>query len=114
MHFLQEMGLRPQKKWSQNFLIDGNIIRNIIRSAKLEKGDLVLEIGPGPGALTEALLAHGCTVVAVEKDPGFAQALSRLQKEPGTLTVYEDDILKFPIEEFLKEIANCGDRSKSG
>ncbi len=112
MHFLQELGVRPQKKWSQNFLIDGNIIRNIIRSAGLEKGDLILEIGPGPGALTEALLAHGCQVVAVEKDPTFAEALKRLEKEPGSLTVYEDDILKFPIEEFLKEKCKQGRKVK--
>lgn len=110
MHFLQEMGLRPQKKWSQNFLIDGNIIRKIVQAAQVEKGDLVLEIGPGPGALTEALLAHGCEVAAVEKDPNFADALMRLEKRPGSLTVFKEDILDFPIEEFLKK--NCKEGKK--
>ncbi len=112
MHFLQEMGLRPQKKWSQNFLIDGNIIRKIISAANLERGDLVLEIGPGPGALTEAMLAQGCRVVAVEKDPGFAGALMRLQKEPGSLTVHQDDILNFPIEDCLQKLSKEGRKVK--
>ncbi|MBI2743862.1 MAG: ribosomal RNA small subunit methyltransferase A [Chlamydiales bacterium] len=112
MHFLQEMGMRPQKKWSQNFLVDGNIIRKIVHAAGAEKGDLILEIGPGPGALTEALLAQGCSVAAVEKDPGFADALMRLEKEPGTLSVFKEDILDFPIEKFLQEKCKGGKKVK--
>lgn len=106
MHFLQEIGVRPQKKLSQNFLIDGNITRKMIQAAQLDPGDLVLEIGPGPGALTEALLAHGCRVIAIEKDANFANRLMRLQKEAGSLQVYQQDILTFPLEEFLQEQQN--------
>jgi 16S rRNA (adenine1518-N6/adenine1519-N6)-dimethyltransferase len=109
MNFLDEEGARPQKKWSQNFLVDGNIVDKIVKTSKAEKGDLVLEIGPGPGALTQALLAQGCTVIAIEKDPLFAKALGRLG---NSLTVFEEDILKFPIETFLKERLQLGQKAR--
>ncbi len=55
--FLEEIDASPKKSLSQNFLIDGNIIRKIVTLAGVEPGDFVLEIGPGPGVLTEELLA---------------------------------------------------------
>ena len=73
--FLEEIGASPKKSLSQNFLIDGNIIRKIVTFAGVQKGDSVLEIGPGPGVLTEELLARGAHVLAVEKDRKFAAAL---------------------------------------
>ena len=66
--FLENHGIQPRKGLSQNFLIDGNIIRKIVATANVQARDVVLEIGPGPGALTQALLAAGAQVVAVEKD----------------------------------------------
>lgn len=102
--FLKEWGLEAKKGLSQNFLIDGNIIEKIVRTAKVDKGDVVLEIGPGPGALTQALLAKGANVLAVEKDPTFAQALSRLQTPDQRLEVAQADILTFPLLEFLQKL----------
>ena len=58
--FLESLGISPKKRLSQNFLLDGNIIRKILSTAEVEKGDLVLEIGPGPGALTEQLKKTMC------------------------------------------------------
>lgn len=92
--FLQSLGIAPKKGLSQNFLIDGNIIRNILNSANLQSGDSALEVGPGPGALTEALLAAHADVVAVEMDKTLAEALTRLPHEPGQLHVLQQDILK--------------------
>ena len=66
--FLNEIGASPKKSLSQNFLIDGNIIRKIIQLADVKPGDNVLEIGPGPGVLTEALLEQGANLIAIEKD----------------------------------------------
>lgn len=97
MALLSEYGASPRKVLSQNFLIDGNIINKIVKSASVSKGDLVLEIGPGPGALTEALLAAGATVIAVEKDPLMVKIVSRLTGEDHDLTIYNDDIMEFPI-----------------
>ncbi|MEX1013261.1 MAG: 16S rRNA (adenine(1518)-N(6)/adenine(1519)-N(6))-dimethyltransferase RsmA [Waddliaceae bacterium] len=93
--FLQELKQTPKKSLSQNFLIDGNVIKKILAAASVKKGDLVLEIGPGPGALTQGLIEIGAEVIAVEKDRAFARAL---QNDFKTLTVYEDDILQFSLD----------------
>jgi 16S rRNA (adenine1518-N6/adenine1519-N6)-dimethyltransferase len=101
LNFLNQLGIHPKKGLSQNFLIDGNIIRKIVKSSKVEAGDIVLEIGPGPGSLTQALLEVGATVVAVEKDPVLSQELHRLQTEDNRLKIYCEDIMKFPMEDIL-------------
>lgn len=93
MVFLDSLGTKAKKSLSQNFLIDGNILRKIALASKVREGDLVLEIGPGPGALTEELLIHGAKVIAVEKDHLFAQALKRFEQ----VEVYEEDIMEFDI-----------------
>lgn len=99
--FLNDLGIAPKKGLSQNFLIDGNIIRKIVAAADVVPGDLVLEIGPGPGSLTQALLEAGAHVIAVEKDAILADALKRLKTNTNHLEVFCDDILTFPIEEKL-------------
>lgn len=101
--FLLDLGLSPKKSLSQNFLIDGNIVRKIVRLADVKKGDHVLEIGPGPGALTEALLQEKAFVTAVEMDSNFAKALDTLQTEDGRLTVVNQDFLKFDLEDLCKK-----------
>lgn len=101
--FLNSLGIHPKKSLSQNFLIDGNIIRNIVKTAKMEPGDLVIEIGPGPGSLTEALLSAGAHVIAVEKDAILAKALERLKDVGGTLEVHCADIMEFALQEILEK-----------
>ncbi|MDE3045610.1 MAG: ribosomal RNA small subunit methyltransferase A [Verrucomicrobiota bacterium] len=97
LRFLEEIGARPKKRLSQNFLIDGNIVRKIVQLAEVQPGDQVLEIGPGPGALTEELLARGASVLAVEKDPLFARHLERFQTPDKRLEVHCDDILRYEL-----------------
>jgi 16S rRNA (adenine1518-N6/adenine1519-N6)-dimethyltransferase len=99
--FLNQIGAFPKKGLSQNFLIDGNILRKIVTAAQVEPGDIVLEIGPGPGSLTEELLKSGAHIIAVEKDPVFAKALERLKTPGNTLDIFCDDILIFPVEKEL-------------
>jgi 16S rRNA (adenine1518-N6/adenine1519-N6)-dimethyltransferase len=65
---LESLGHRPRKPLGQNFLVDGNIVRKSLQLAGLQPGDTVLEVGPGLGTLTEAMLEAGCTVYAVELD----------------------------------------------
>lgn len=89
--FLASVGATPKRTLSQNFLIDGNIVSKIV--SEVPPGSVVLEIGPGPGVLTEALLGAGHTVVAVETDTIFAQALRRLDPTQERLTVIEANIL---------------------
>ncbi len=111
--FLDEMGVRPKKGLSQNFLTDGNILRKIVRLAGVAPQDLVLEIGPGPGALTETLLAHPIQLLAVEKDPTLAEALKNRKKElPGKLEVVAGDFLTLPLEETLQTRLPPGQRAK--
>ena len=69
------LGVRPTKKWGQNFVIDANTVRRIVRLADLGSTDVVVEIGPGLGSLTLALLPQVARVVAVEVDPNLASAL---------------------------------------
>lgn len=88
---LEQLGVHPKKRFSQNFLIDGNVIRKIADLADIQPGDDVVEIGPGPGALTEELLRRGARVLAVEKDFTWADALTRLS---GDVTILAEDILK--------------------
>lgn len=105
---LNEIGAAPKKRLSQNFLIDQNITQKIVQTADVKPGDVVLEIGPGPGALTAMLLEKGAVVHAIEKDPLFAKALTRLQTADERLKIYTADALEFPIETipFQKVIAN--------
>ncbi|MFM7542626.1 MAG: 16S rRNA (adenine(1518)-N(6)/adenine(1519)-N(6))-dimethyltransferase RsmA [Actinomycetales bacterium] len=75
-----ELDLHPRKSLGQNFVIDSNVCQKIARLARVESGDNVVEIGPGIGSLTLALLERGATVVAIEVDPRLATKL------PNTLT----------------------------
>ncbi|HEY5421168.1 MAG TPA: 16S rRNA (adenine(1518)-N(6)/adenine(1519)-N(6))-dimethyltransferase RsmA [Marmoricola sp.] len=74
--------LRPTKQRGQNFVIDANTVRRIVRDAGVDGDDVVLEVGPGLGSLTLALLAVARRVVAVEVDPALAAAL------PATIASY--------------------------
>ena len=92
------LGLRPSKQRGQNFVIDPNTIRRIVRLARLHDGDDVLEVGPGLGSLTLGLLAAGHRVLAVEVDAALAGALMpTVQRQAPTraadLTVVVADAL---------------------
>lgn len=97
---LANLGASAQKSLSQNFLIDRNILDKILFLAGVESNDWVLEIGPGPGALTEQLLLKGASVIAVDKDPLFVSALERLQN--GRLFVHLEDIRTFDLQGAFK------------
>jgi 16S rRNA (adenine1518-N6/adenine1519-N6)-dimethyltransferase len=73
------LGIRPTKTLGQNFVVDANTVRRIARLAEVGPGEVVLEVGPGLGSLTLALLETGADVVAIEVDPVLADAL------PGTV-----------------------------
>jgi 16S rRNA (adenine1518-N6/adenine1519-N6)-dimethyltransferase len=76
------LGVRPTKQRGQNFVIDANTVRRIVRASGVTPDDVVLEVGPGLGSLTLALLETAARVVAVEIDPVLAAAL------PSTIATY--------------------------
>jgi 16S rRNA (adenine1518-N6/adenine1519-N6)-dimethyltransferase len=71
-----ELGLRPTKALGQNFVVDANTIRRIVHTAQVSRDDVVVEVGPGLGSLTLALLPAVARVVAIEIDPTLAGALA--------------------------------------
>jgi len=86
--------LGAKKSLGQHFLLDLNITRKIARVAEATAGDLILEIGPGPGGLTRALLETGAEVIAIERDSRCIGALADVAAaHPGKLTLIEDDAL---------------------
>ncbi len=91
------LDLTPTKRLGQNFVIDANTVRKIVRVAKVEAGDVVVEVGPGLGSLTLGLLEAGARVVAVEIDSRLAAQLpltvSQLAPD-APLTVVHDDALR--------------------
>ncbi len=92
---LSEHGLLARKSFGQHFLLDLNITRKIARLAELGPDDHVLEIGPGPGGLTRALLETGARVTAIEKDPRFIPLLEELAAAAeGRLTLELQDALE--------------------
>jgi 16S rRNA (adenine1518-N6/adenine1519-N6)-dimethyltransferase len=86
-------GLMAKKSFGQHFLLDLNITRKIARLAQLQPGDRVIEVGPGPGGLTRALLETGARVTAVEKDERFRPLLEELAAASGELTLVLADAL---------------------
>ena len=93
-----DLGLRPTKRLGQNFVIDANTVRRIVRAAELSADDVVVEVGPGLGSLTLALLGVAAHVVAIEIDPTLAAALvptvdTRLPEASTRLEVVTADAL---------------------
>ncbi|QYJ02774.1 16S rRNA (adenine(1518)-N(6)/adenine(1519)-N(6))-dimethyltransferase RsmA [Nocardioides panacisoli] len=79
------LGLRPTKQRGQNFVIDANTVRRIVRESGVDSSDTVVEVGPGLGSLTLALLETGAAVTAIEVDPLLAGEL------PATVAAYAPD-----------------------
>ena len=98
LELLNSLVHTPSKKLGQNFLIDGNIVRKSLELADLTSNSIVVEIGPGLGTLSEALLNKGLTLFAVEKDPKLFHHLSNtLLKNFKRFNLVEDDCLKKPL-----------------
>ncbi len=103
--FLKEKGLRPKKSLSQNFLIDANVLKKIVKTAEIQENDAVLEIGPGPGGLTKTLIEAGAVVTAVEIDKNYAASLPVTINNPH-LKVICNDFLNFVPDKHYIVVAN--------
>ena len=78
-----KLGLKPTKKLGQNFVIDQNTVEKIVRTSNVSQDSIVLEVGPGLGSLTLALMATGAKVIAVEIDERLAELLPNTAKAKG-------------------------------
>ena len=90
---LGSRGLAPKKSLGQNFLVDHNLLMRLVQAADLRKGELVLEIGPGTGALTDALLEAGANVIACELDDGLCDLLLEWYAGEPRFTLLRGDCL---------------------
>jgi 16S rRNA (adenine1518-N6/adenine1519-N6)-dimethyltransferase len=90
---LVQSGFRPSRRLGQNFLLDENLLRAIVRDAGVGAGDVVLEVGPGLGFLTRHLLASGAHVVAVEVDPRLAERVRAALGSEPRLRLLVGDVL---------------------
>ncbi|WP_315107103.1 16S rRNA (adenine(1518)-N(6)/adenine(1519)-N(6))-dimethyltransferase RsmA [uncultured Microbacterium sp.] len=93
-----ELDVTPTKKLGQNFVVDANTVRKIVQAARVQPGERVVEVGPGLGSLTLAILEAGAAVTAVEIDHRLAARLPQTAAEHGVpegkLTVVDADALR--------------------
>jgi 16S rRNA (adenine1518-N6/adenine1519-N6)-dimethyltransferase len=98
---LAEQGLIPRKKWGQHFLADKNILKKVIKAAEIEKEDVVLEVGPGLGEMTQALAQEAKKVIAVEIDARLVEVLRNKLADTPNVEILRADILKLDLRKHL-------------
>lgn len=112
IEILKKYDFMFQKRFGQNFLIDTHVLEKIIKSAEITKDDLVLEIGPGIGTMTQYLCENAREVVAVEIDKNLIPILENdTLAEYDNVTVINEDILKLDLNKLVEE-RNGGNRIK--
>ncbi len=104
---------RLSKNLGQNFITDRNVIDRIIEGAEIGRDDLVIEIGPGIGALTAAAAEKACKVVAVEIDRKLIPILSETLSEYDNIEIINSDILKTDVNEIVAKSRQAGEFSES-
>ncbi len=103
IEILNKYGFRFQKKYGQNFLVDGNILDGIVRAAGVGPEDSVMEIGPGIGTLTQYLAYAAKQVYAVEIDRNLIPILEDTLSDWDNVEVIHSDILKLDLDRFVEE-----------
>jgi 16S rRNA (adenine1518-N6/adenine1519-N6)-dimethyltransferase len=96
---LSSLGIRPSKALGQNFLVDQDVVRNIVTASGVTPGDDVVEVGPGLGVLTAYLLAAGARVTAIELDRDLIPYLKATFGEFERFTAVEGDALRISFEQ---------------
>lgn len=102
-HILRAFDLHASRRLGQNFLISPGVVRAVVEAAGIEPGDLVLEIGPGIGTLTQGLLEAGAQVTAVELDKKLPAVLAETLRGYEHLNIVQGDILKTDIPALMGE-----------
>ena len=100
---LNQYDLYPKKRWGQNFLVDANIVDKIVQAAQINENDFIVEIGPGLGALTQALAAKAKGVLSIDIDHSLEKPLREVLKGYDNSKLLFNDILKVNLEEELQK-----------
>ena len=108
---MKKFNIVANKRYGQNFLIDDNILEEIVNSADITKDDLVIEIGPGLGNLTEYILSRAKYAILVEIDLKMIKVLKDRFKDRKNYILINDDILKVNIDKLVEEIKSKNDLS---
>ena len=103
IEILKKYNFNFQKKFGQNFLIDTHVLERIIQEAEINRQDMVLEIGPGIGTMTQYLCENAREVIAVEIDKALIPILGDTLSEYDNITVINEDILKVDINALVNE-----------
>ena len=100
---MKKYNIKANKSLGQNFLINDEVIENIVKSSNLSKEDMVIEIGPGLGTLTKRLLEEAGKVLCVELDKKMINILQDRFSENDKFEVINEDILKVDLNQIIKE-----------
>lgn len=101
---MSKFDIRANKRYGQNFLIDDNVLENIVNASNVTEEDLVIEIGPGLGNLTEYLLDRAKYVLLVEIDSKMIEVLNHRFNDRKNFTLINNDILQVNIDEMVEKI----------
>jgi 16S rRNA (adenine1518-N6/adenine1519-N6)-dimethyltransferase len=100
---LRQSGFKPRKRLGQHFLVDETVLDDILSAAELSAGDVVIEVGPGLGILTEALAKRGAKAIAVEIDSRLVALLKRRLAAFPNVSIVHADILEVAPGQLLRE-----------
>lgn len=103
---MKKYGIKANKDLGQNFLINNEVVENIIKSSDVSKEDLIIEIGPGLGTLTKRLLENAGKVICIELDKKMIKILNDRFGDYSNFEIINDDVLKVDLNKIIKENLN--------
>lgn len=106
-YIMKKYGISANKSLGQNFLINEEVVENIVGASKISKEDLVIEIGPGLGTLTQSLLENAGKVIAIELDDRMLKILNDRFFMYDNFQVINEDVLKVDLADLIKKEKNA-------
>ena len=102
-NIMKKYGIRANKDLGQNFLINNEVVENIVNSSEISQDDMVIEIGPGLGTLTKYLLEKAGKVLCIELDRKMIEILEDRFEKYSNFEIINDDVLKVDLNKIIKE-----------
>lgn len=100
---MKQYGIKANKSLGQNFLVNGEVVENIINCSKINQNDMVIEIGPGLGVLTKYLLEKAGKVLCIELDPKMVEILEDRFKFYSNFEILNEDVLKVDLNKIIRK-----------